>query len=71
MSEPHDLMDIPETADFFSVSERTIGNWVAQGVLPSVKLGARRYFLRSVLEALLRERCVAVPADDRQVAGIR
>lgn len=50
---PHDLLTVPEVADFFRVSESTVNRWRQTKVLPAVKVGGSLRFRRSDVEALL------------------
>jgi excisionase family DNA binding protein len=44
------LLDTDGAAALLLVSRRTIQNWTRQGIIPSVKLGRRRMYLRGALE---------------------
>jgi excisionase family DNA binding protein len=48
------LMDTNSAAALLLVSRRTVQNWTRDGVIPSIKLGRRRMFLRSALQAHLQ-----------------
>lgn len=55
--EPHltakDVMTAGEVATLLGVAESTVHYWAREGTLPSRKLGRRRIFIRSKIEALL------------------
>jgi excisionase family DNA binding protein len=58
-----DLMTTGEVAGMFGVSSRTIGNWVAAGVLPGVRTaGGHLRVRRCDAEALYRQRAGTRPA---------
>jgi len=50
----HVLLDTDGAAELLLVSRRTVQNWTREGIIPSVKLGRRRMYLRSALEQHLR-----------------
>lgn len=55
MTPPHErlLLRIPEAAAYVSVSERTMRNWLHDGVVPSVYVGTVRRVPRKALDALV------------------
>ena len=42
-----------QIAELLSVTERTVRRWIAEGTLPSVKLGGARLVARATLERRL------------------
>jgi excisionase family DNA binding protein len=48
-----DVLTVREVAALFKLSPRTVGEYGARGVLPSVKIGRHRRFSRRQLEALM------------------
>jgi len=59
-SEPHqhpatadDILSVNEVAELLKLSPRTVGEYGARGVLPSVKIGRHRRFSRRQLETLI------------------
>ena len=50
----HPLLDTDGAAELLLVSRRTVQNWTREGIIPSVKLGRRRMYLRSALEQHLK-----------------
>jgi excisionase family DNA binding protein len=46
-------MTVGEVADLLHVPESTVGDWARRQVIPSLKLGRRRIFIRSKIEAIL------------------
>ena len=46
-------MKAREVADLLGVPQSTIEDWGRRGVLPSVKIGRRRLYIRSKIEAAL------------------
>jgi len=48
------LLNTDEAAALLLVSRRTVQNWTRDGVIPSVKLGRRRMYLRRALQAHLQ-----------------
>ena len=50
----HVLLDTDGAAELLLVSRRTVQNWTREGIIPSVKLGRRRMYLRSALEQHLK-----------------
>ena len=55
--DPHDhhvLLDTDGAAELLLVSRRTVQNWTREGIIPSVKLGRRRMYLRNALEQHLQ-----------------
>jgi excisionase family DNA binding protein len=58
--EPHqqpatadDILSVNEVAELLKLSPRTVGEYGAGGVLPSVKIGRHRRFSRRQLETLI------------------
>ncbi len=54
-----DVMTVGEVAELLHVPASTVGDWARRSIIPSRKLGRRRIFIRSKIEAL-------VLADDEQ-----
>lgn len=52
----HDVMTERETAIFLRVSERTVFGLAKSGELPCVRIGRRKLFRRSTVEAFLAQR---------------
>ena len=50
----HVLLDTDGAAELLLVSRRTVQNWTSEGIIPSVKLGRRRMYLRTALEQHLQ-----------------
>jgi excisionase family DNA binding protein len=48
-----DILTVNEVAELLKLSPRTVGEYGARGVLPSVKIGRHRRFSRRQLEALM------------------
>jgi excisionase family DNA binding protein len=48
-----DVLTVREAAALLKLSPRTVGEYGARGVLPSVKIGRHRRFSRRQLEALM------------------
>jgi excisionase family DNA binding protein len=48
-----DVLTVKEAAALLKLSPRTVGEYGARGVLPSVKIGRHRRFSRRQLEALI------------------
>jgi excisionase family DNA binding protein len=48
-----DVMTVGEVAELLHVPESTVGDWARRRVIPSLKLGRRRIFIRSKIEAIL------------------
>jgi excisionase family DNA binding protein len=46
-------MTIGEVAELLHVPESTVGDWARRQVIPSLKLGRRRIFIRARIEAIL------------------
>jgi excisionase family DNA binding protein len=49
----HDVMDAQAVSELLHAPKSTIQHWARTGVLPSVRLGSRRVFIRSKIEAIL------------------
>lgn len=51
-----DVMSLAEVAELLHVPRSTVSDWARRGILPSVKIGRRRLYIRQQIEAtLLRE----------------
>lgn len=50
-----DVMTAAEVAELLHVSTSTVEDWARRGIVPSKKVGRRRLYIRSRLEALLLE----------------
>ena len=50
-----DVLTAAEVAAILHVPESTVADWARRGVIPSRKIGRRRIYLRSKIEALLQE----------------
>jgi excisionase family DNA binding protein len=61
-AEADDVLTVREVAALLKLSPRTVGEYGARGVLPSVKIGRHRRFSKRELEAL-----IASPRDSRAV----
>ncbi len=48
-----DVMTAAEVAELLRVPKSTIEDWARRGVIPSRKIGRRRLYVRSKIEALL------------------
>lgn len=48
-----DILSVNEVAELLKLSPRTVGEYGARGVLPSVKIGRHRRFSRRELESLM------------------
>jgi excisionase family DNA binding protein len=48
-----DVLTVGELAELLHVPQATVADWARRQVIPSVKLGRRRIFIRSKIEALL------------------
>lgn len=48
-----DVLTVSEVAELLHVPESTVGDWARRQVIPSLKLGRRRIFIRSKIEAIL------------------
>jgi excisionase family DNA binding protein len=51
-----DVLTVKEVAALLKLSPRTVGEYGARGVLPSVKIGRHRRFSKRELEALVASR---------------
>ena len=57
-----DVMTVREVADLLHVPVSTVGDWGRRGMLPSVKIGRRRLYIRPHIEArLLGETTIRSP----------
>jgi PTS system nitrogen regulatory IIA component len=52
----HEIMTLPEVAEYLGVSERTIYDWAQKRKIPAAKLGNAWRFKRSVLDRWKLER---------------
>ncbi len=50
-----DVMTAAEVAVLLHVSKSTVEDWARRGIVPSKKVGRRRLYIRSKIEALLLE----------------
>ena len=50
-----DVMTVAEVAELLHVPESTVGDWARRGVIPSKRIGRRRIFIRSKIEAVLED----------------
>ncbi len=50
-----DVMSAAEVAELMHVSKSTVEDWARRGIVPSKKVGRRRLYIRSRIEALLLE----------------
>jgi excisionase family DNA binding protein len=48
-----DVLTASEVAELLRVPASTVHDWARRGVIPSIKLGRRRIFIRQQLEARL------------------
>ena len=48
-----DVLTAPEVAELLHVPRSTVEDWARRGVIPSKKVGRRRLYIRSKIEALL------------------
>jgi excisionase family DNA binding protein len=48
-------MSAAEVAELMHVSKSTVEDWARRGIVPSKKVGRRRLYIRSRIEALLLE----------------
>lgn len=66
---------INELADMVGVSPKTVQNWLAEGVIKSVKLGRRRLISLSSIEAALgsfhKERVDIPRTVEREISFVR
>jgi excisionase family DNA binding protein len=56
-----DVMTAAEVAALMRVPKSTVEDWARRGVLPSRKVGRRRLYIRSRIEALLLEEPLKPP----------
>lgn len=54
-SDPEDILDIQEAAQFLKLSINTIYGYTSQSRVPFIKRGKKLYFEKSKLEAWLKE----------------
>ena len=50
-----DVMTAGEVADLLRVPRSTVEDWARRGIIPSRKIGRRRLYVRSKIEAVLLE----------------
>ncbi len=48
-----DVMTVAEVADLLRVPVSTVADWGRRGIVPSVKIGRRRLYIRPRIEATL------------------
>lgn len=48
-----DVMTAAEVAELLRIPRSTVEDWARRGVIPSKKVGRRRLYIRSKIEALL------------------
>lgn len=51
--DPPQYLTRQEVADMFRINLSTVHNWTKRGILISVGIGGRRYFLRSDIEKVI------------------
>lgn len=49
----HEFLTSKETQQLLRISESTMARWIADGTVPSLKLGGRRLIPRAAVEAVL------------------
>ena len=49
------LLKVKEVCALFAISRPTLYQWMHNGQLPSIKVGARRYFKRAHIQAMLEQ----------------
>ncbi len=54
-----DVLNAREVAELMGVPKSTVEDWARRGLLPSRKVGRRRFYIRRHIEAVL------LAADDR------
>jgi excisionase family DNA binding protein len=54
MTKPPNLLKVPEAAEAFGVTERTVWNWIHDGQLPRVQPGGPGHAVRVDRRELLR-----------------
>jgi excisionase family DNA binding protein len=52
-----DVMTAAEVAALLRVPRSTVEDWARRGIVPSRKVGRRRLYVRSRIEALLLDEC--------------
>ncbi|MGO9759821.1 MAG: helix-turn-helix domain-containing protein [Solirubrobacteraceae bacterium] len=52
-----DVMTAAEVAALLRVPRSTVEDWARRGIVPSKKVGRRRLYVRSRIEALLLDDC--------------
>jgi excisionase family DNA binding protein len=52
-----DVMTAAEVAALLRVPRSTVEDWARRGIVPSKKIGRRRLYVRSRIEALLLDEC--------------
>jgi excisionase family DNA binding protein len=48
-----DVMSVSEVAELLHVPRSTVSDWARREILPSVKIGRRRIYVRQQIEAIL------------------
>ncbi len=48
-----DVLTVAEVAALLHVPTSTVADWARRGIVPSLKLGRRRIFIRERIEAML------------------
>jgi excisionase family DNA binding protein len=48
-----DILTVDDVAALLHVPKSTISDWARRGVIPSLKIGRRRIYVRAKIEALL------------------
>ena len=56
-----DVMTAGEVADLLSIQRSTVADWARRAVIPSRKIGRRRFYLRPQIEALLLDAISPAP----------
>ncbi len=72
MSEPREVMDIRQAADYLGISADTLYKYASEGFVPAFKLGNRWRFQRSRLNDWMDQQSsggtTAVPASEPKTA---
>lgn len=64
-SEPREVLDIRQAADFLGISEDTLYNYASKKLVPALKMGNRWKFKRSRLNRWLDEQ---IDAEQKRLA---